>query len=312
MKRPVGVTMIAVLMCFWAGLVALFSLAFFVLGAPTVANAIGGPMPQFFSAMGPSGVGIFLAFAVVSVILAGYAFRLAYWAPFAIIIFIAVGSLFAVIGILAWLPHPENRVVGSLLLMIALDIWILYYLTNPDVKGAFAAEQYGPSTRDNARSQTRERNSSATLIQELTRQESVDLLARAHLGRLACSREDQPYIVPITFAYENNCLHSFSTVGQKLEWMRANPRVCVQVDEIVNPQEWVSVIVFGRFEELPDTPERQDARALCHDLLRRKAMWWEPGYVRTILGGAQRPLVPVFYRIHLVQITGHRAGLGVV
>lgn len=145
------------------------------------------------------------------------------------------------------------------------------------------------------------------LIQEMTRQASLDLLIRTHLGRLACSRGAQSYIVPIYFAYDNNCLYSFSTVGQKIEWMRANPLVCVQADEVVSSQQWMSVIVFGRFEELPDVPEWQSARASAHELLQRKGMWWEPGYVKTILYGTQRPLVPVFYRIHIVQITGHHA-----
>src|ERR1700674_1399373 len=94
----------------------------------------------------------------------------------------------------------------------------------------------------------------AMLIQELTRQASLDLLARLHLGRLACAQENQPYIVPIYFAYNDGCLYSFSTVGQKIEWMRANPLVCVEADEVVSPQQWVSVVVFGRYEELPDKP----------------------------------------------------------
>ena len=102
-------------------------------------------------------------------------------------------------------------------------------------------------------------------------------------------------------------LYSFSTVGQKIEWMRANPLVCVEADEVVSPEQWVSVIVFGRYEELPDTPEWQGARAFAHTLLKRHAVWWEPAYVKTILHGTQRPLVPVFYRIHALQITGHRA-----
>jgi nitroimidazol reductase NimA-like FMN-containing flavoprotein (pyridoxamine 5'-phosphate oxidase superfamily) len=89
--------------------------------------------------------------------------------------------------------------------------------------------------------------------------------------------------------------------------MRANPLVCVEADEVVSPQQWVSVIVFGRYEELPDTPEWQSARAFAHTLLQQHAMWWEPAYVKTILHGTQRPLVPVFYRMHTLQITGHRA-----
>ena len=145
------------------------------------------------------------------------------------------------------------------------------------------------------------------LIQELTRQASLDLLARTHLGRLACAKGNQPYVVPVYFAYANEYLYGFSTIGQKIEWMRANPLVCVEAAEVVSPEQWVSVIVFGRYEELPDTPEWQSARRFAHTLLKRKAVWWEPAYAKTILHGTQRPLAPVFYRIHGVQITGHRA-----
>ncbi|OGL17562.1 MAG: hypothetical protein A3F92_09160 [Candidatus Rokubacteria bacterium RIFCSPLOWO2_12_FULL_71_22] len=145
------------------------------------------------------------------------------------------------------------------------------------------------------------------LIQELTRQASLDLLARMHLGRLACTRGARPYVVPVYFAYDNGYLYSFSTVGQKIEWMRANPLVCVEADEVVSPEQWMSIIVFGRYEELPDTPEWEGARIRAYTVLKRNAVWWEPAYVKTILHGTQRPLVPVFYRIHGLQITGHRA-----
>jgi nitroimidazol reductase NimA-like FMN-containing flavoprotein (pyridoxamine 5'-phosphate oxidase superfamily) len=145
------------------------------------------------------------------------------------------------------------------------------------------------------------------MIQEMTRQEILELLTRTHLYKLACAQGSQPYVVPCYFAYKSNSLYGFSTLGQKIDWMRANPLVCVEADEIVSPQEWVSVIVFGRYEELPDTPEYQFEIATAYNVLRKKAMWWEPGYLKTILHGAVRQLVPVFYRIHVVKITGHRA-----
>jgi nitroimidazol reductase NimA-like FMN-containing flavoprotein (pyridoxamine 5'-phosphate oxidase superfamily) len=113
--------------------------------------------------------------------------------------------------------------------------------------------------------------------------------------------------VPCYFAYNNNSLYSFSTIGQKIDWMRTNPLVCVEADEVVSPQEWVSVIVFGRYEELPDTPEYEVEREVAHNLLQTRATWWEPGYLKTILHGRERLLVSVFYRIHVVHITGHRA-----
>ncbi len=146
------------------------------------------------------------------------------------------------------------------------------------------------------------------VIRELTRQESLDLLTRIHLGRLACARANQPYVVPISFAYHYNSLYCATTIGQKIEWMRENPLVAVEVDEIFSAQQWESVIVSGRYEEFSDTPETRDLRQLAWGLLQEtNKLWWEPGYVKTILGDAERPLAPLYFRIHIGRITGHRA-----
>ena len=143
------------------------------------------------------------------------------------------------------------------------------------------------------------------MIQELTERASRDLLARTRLGRLACAQGNQPYVVPVYLAYHNECLYGLSTVGQKIEWMRAN--VCVEVDEVDGSEHWATVLVFGHYEELPDTPEFEGTRTVAHAVLKQHAAWWEPGYTKTILHGVERPLVPVFYRIHCSRISGHRA-----
>ena len=145
------------------------------------------------------------------------------------------------------------------------------------------------------------------LIQEMTRGESVALLSRNRLGRLACAREGQPYITPINFGHAGDCLYSFATVGQKIEWMRANPLVCIEADEIESSNKWASVIVLGRYEELPDTPEFEEARQVANALLQGHPVWWEAGYVKTILDGRPRELELVHFRIHMAHISGHRA-----
>jgi hypothetical protein len=109
------------------------------------------------------------------------------------------------------------------------------------------------------------------------------------------------------FAYNKRHLYSFATVGKKIEWMRSNPLVCVEADEVISATQWESVIVLGRYEELQDVPRWQSAREHAHEMLSQYPMWWEPGYVKTVIDGAERPLVPVFYRISVDQITGHRA-----
>ncbi len=165
------------------------------------------------------------------------------------------------------------------------------------------------------------------LIQELSRKASLDLLAGMRFGRLACARGNQPYVVPFYFAYDNNCLYSFSMVGQKIEWMRANPLVCVETEEIVDPREWISIVIFGRYEELHDneagrarrnqppgsvsrsiseTPERPNTRDFAYKLLQEYAAWWEPGSVKTGDHDTDLPPVPLYYCIHILQITGHR------
>ena len=144
------------------------------------------------------------------------------------------------------------------------------------------------------------------LIQGMTRQASIELLARAKVGRLACTREGQPYITPMSFTYEAGCLYSFSTVGQKIAWMRANPLVCVEIEELVSRRDWATVIVLGRYEELPKTSNDAD-RTLAYDLFQRRPMWWEPAYAKTVIEGKERPLEGVFFRVHVADITGHQA-----
>ncbi|TAJ40361.1 MAG: hypothetical protein EPO55_09350 [Reyranella sp.] len=95
------------------------------------------------------------------------------------------------------------------------------------------------------------------------------------MTRLAHVRDGQPHIVPMSFAYDADCLYSFSTLSEKIVWMRTNPRVCVEADELVNVEKWETVIVQGRYEELPDTPRHDADRRHVHALLQRRPVWWE-------------------------------------
>jgi nitroimidazol reductase NimA-like FMN-containing flavoprotein (pyridoxamine 5'-phosphate oxidase superfamily) len=104
------------------------------------------------------------------------------------------------------------------------------------------------------------------------------------------------------FAYHGNSLYCASTIGQKIEWMRENPLVAVEVDEIENAQHWESVIVLGRYEEILQTPEMRDRSQLAWSLLQEHTLWWEPGYVETILGGAERPMAPLYFRIRIERM----------
>lgn len=145
MKRPFGVIIVAALMCIGAGLLAIGSLGFFVLGGAAVTMRAGGPASQLFSEMGSIGASLFTILAVIYATLAIYIFRLV-WARLAAITFISVGLFFAAIGIIGSLPHPDFMVLAWQLFVIAVDAWILWYLATPHVKAIFAVRGNHPIT----------------------------------------------------------------------------------------------------------------------------------------------------------------------
>jgi nitroimidazol reductase NimA-like FMN-containing flavoprotein (pyridoxamine 5'-phosphate oxidase superfamily) len=142
------------------------------------------------------------------------------------------------------------------------------------------------------------------VIHELSVAECEHLLGRATIGWLGCARDNQPYIVPISIYFDRDarCLYSFATEGQKIDWMRGNPRVCVAVDEVTDPFNWTTVLVTGRYEEVVETGGDRSARAL--ELFQRNRDWWLPGAGRLAFGDDR--VVPVVYRIAVEQLTGRR------
>lgn len=145
------------------------------------------------------------------------------------------------------------------------------------------------------------------LIREMSSLECSGLLLRAGFGRLACALEGQPYVVPIFFAYESDCIYAFSTLGQKIEWMRLNPRVCVEADEVQSYREWASVVMLGRYEELPDTPACSERRRHAQALLEHRPAWWQAGVAASQSRAEFSADLPIFYCIHITETTGQTA-----
>ena len=141
-------------------------------------------------------------------------------------------------------------------------------------------------------------------IEQMTNRECREMIARTNLARLACSLDNQPYVVPIHVHFHDTYLYGFATLGQKIEWMRRNPRVCLGFDEITTRKEWVSVVVFGEYEELPEAAEFASARSVAEQLFQRHAAWWEPGSLP--LAGA-RHRSQILFRIVITRMTGRRA-----
>ena len=144
-------------------------------------------------------------------------------------------------------------------------------------------------------------------INEMSGQECRDLLSRLGFGRLACAYENRPYIVPIYFAYEPDHLYGFATLGRKVQWMRSNPQVCLEVDEILSHFHWSSIIVVGRYEELPATHQYTGERLQAQLRLEKRALWWQTAYAASYVRNESYPTDAIFYGIHIEEISGRKA-----
>jgi uncharacterized protein len=145
------------------------------------------------------------------------------------------------------------------------------------------------------------------VIHELTPAESMELLGRAAHGRLGCARHDQPYVVPFFFYLDptEECLYSVSALGQKIDWMRSNPKVCVEVDQVLDQFNWTTVVAFGRYEEVGDSRQEQDERRRAYELFQQRSAWWLPGLGK--LASGEEHNIPIVYRIRIDRVTGRRA-----
>ncbi len=144
--------------------------------------------------------------------------------------------------------------------------------------------------------------------------------------------ENQPYVVPVSLAYYESedglpCFYGDTTFGQKVEWMRANPLVCVEVDQKIAHDKWVSVIVYGRYEELPEAsvdvgslPHASDRSQLSDEVidereqawkaLKSNPSWWETSWSAWVARPQRKPgetYELVYYKIWIDRVTGHEA-----
>ena len=144
------------------------------------------------------------------------------------------------------------------------------------------------------------------LVHKMTDAECRRVVARAQYGRLGCVSGSQPYIVPVAIHLDPDepFLYGFSTLGQKVHWMRANPRVCVEVEEIVSRKTWTTVIVFGRYQEIPRSGPGAAIRQRAAQLLGKQAEWWLPG--AAVLSSGDEHGVSVLYRIRIGRMSGRR------
>jgi nitroimidazol reductase NimA-like FMN-containing flavoprotein (pyridoxamine 5'-phosphate oxidase superfamily) len=117
--------------------------------------------------------------------------------------------------------------------------------------------------------------------------EISEILASNTICRIALSRNDTPYIVPMSYGYADGAIYLHSAgEGTKIDIIRENHRVCFEVTDFVEPVpgnkacdfsvRYRSVVGFGKIEIVEDIEEKQ---AGLNHIMRRhtgKGEWEIP------------------------------------
>ncbi|MFC4211906.1 pyridoxamine 5'-phosphate oxidase family protein [Pedobacter lithocola] len=105
------------------------------------------------------------------------------------------------------------------------------------------------------------------MLGDLNKAQLLDFLNHQFIGRLGCSNDGETYVVPINYVYRENAIHAHSGTGKKIDMMRANPKVCFLIDEIVNTFNWKSAIIQGTFSELQGETRQQAMQGIIHKIM---------------------------------------------
>ncbi len=140
-------------------------------------------------------------------------------------------------------------------------------------------------------------------MRDLSLAECEDILRSQAVGRIAMRDADGVYVVPIHYAFAEGAVFAHAAPGKKLRLMRLWPHVALEVDTIVSPTEWKSVLVQGAFHELTGEPDQVHARQV---LLRA----FDGNHAAVTAGHGHRTTLAeaVVFRIDPAEITGCAEG----
>ncbi len=143
LKRPAGVTIIAIATFVGAAILAVGSCVFFFIAVMAISGGDGGdPVSASIAGMGVAGGFSLLVLAGVAGCLALGVLQLCEWARILAISCIGIGILCTVISILTFIGYPVVP-LGPMIFVHALVIgaagWCIAYLAKPDVKQAFSS-----------------------------------------------------------------------------------------------------------------------------------------------------------------------------
>lgn len=148
------------------------------------------------------------------------------------------------------------------------------------------------------------------MIKNLDKDERDFILQNNYIGHLAYIHQNRPFVVPITYFYDQEKQHiiCYSGEGHKMSAMRKNNMVSLQVADIDTVNHWKSVLVHGVFE----LHFGSDAKAYLHqfslgvkDVITEKEHK-RPDFISEFSSKIYNEEVPMVFVIKIEEVTGKK------
>jgi len=140
-------------------------------------------------------------------------------------------------------------------------------------------------------------------VRELNDHQIFEFVGRANYGHLGLCDHGEPYVVPIHYAWDGEYIFIYTTEGKKSAIVDRHPRVCLQIEEVKDNENWTSVIINGEASRVTDDSEFDAAVDLVAKinptLTPAVSVHWQDNWVREN--------IPVVYRITPLETSGRRS-----
>jgi len=139
-------------------------------------------------------------------------------------------------------------------------------------------------------------------IEEMRPNEAREVLGGLNYAHLAMAKDNIPYVVPVHYAFDGQDLFVYTTEGKKSDIIGINPEICLQAEDVEDNENWKSVIVSGKAEQITD----EDARQKALDLILKINPNMTPAISIRWMDSWVRANIEVIYRIRPRSITGRQ------
>lgn len=151
------------------------------------------------------------------------------------------------------------------------------------------------------------------MFENIAKKECIQILRNNYIGHIGFISNNTPFIIPITYYYDENenIIISYSGGGHKIDSMRLNNTVSFQVEDIKSLTNWKSVLLIGEFEELSGSIAKMHlhhfAQNVKNIMSEKEAI--DPHQITSFSSKIDSGSIPIVYRIKINDVFGKQKSM---